>query len=134
MKSSSSKAVALLVILLALAGGIAYWATRPANDSTSTPVISPTPTPSSDIESGFTGEFVCLPHRDTSGPQTLECAMGLKADDGTYYGLQDTTNDYSLLAGVATGSRVRVEGPLQEIAGTTYPTAGIIRVTKLEKL
>ena len=31
------------------------------------------------------GSFVCLPHKNTSGPQTTECAQGLKAEDGSYY-------------------------------------------------
>jgi len=31
------------------------------------------------------GEYVCLPHKDTTGPQTDECAFGLKTDDGAYY-------------------------------------------------
>jgi hypothetical protein len=33
----------------------------------------------------LTGEFVCLPHADTSGPQTMECAFGLKTDVGEYF-------------------------------------------------
>jgi hypothetical protein len=33
----------------------------------------------------LSGTYVCLPHLDTSGPQTEECAFGLKTDDGVYY-------------------------------------------------
>jgi len=33
----------------------------------------------------LSGEYVCLPHRDQSGPQTLECMGGLQTDVGEYY-------------------------------------------------
>jgi hypothetical protein len=33
----------------------------------------------------LTGEYVCLPHTDTDGPQTMECALGIKTDVGEYY-------------------------------------------------
>lgn len=42
------------------------------------------------VESYFgtlSGEKVCLPHKDTTGPQTLECAIGMKTDSGEYYAL-----------------------------------------------
>lgn len=35
----------------------------------------------------ITGTFTCLPHKNTSGPQTMECAFGLKGNDGYYYAL-----------------------------------------------
>lgn len=41
----------------------------------------------------LTGEHVCLPHADTSGPQTMECALGIKTDTGEYYAL-----DFSLMS------------------------------------
>jgi len=33
------------------------------------------------------GEYVCLPHKDTSGPQTDECAFGLRTEGGEYYAI-----------------------------------------------
>jgi hypothetical protein len=35
----------------------------------------------------LTGEYTCLPHTNTEGPQTLECAFGLKTEEGLYYAL-----------------------------------------------
>ncbi len=35
----------------------------------------------------LSGTYTCLPHLNTSGPQTLECAFGLKTDDGVYYAI-----------------------------------------------
>jgi hypothetical protein len=55
---------------------------------------SPTPTPNPSpsylyVEEQITvkGKVVCLPHKKSEGPQTLECAYGLHADSGDYYGL-----------------------------------------------
>lgn len=33
----------------------------------------------------LSGTYTCLPHMDTTGPQTEECAFGLKTDSGDYY-------------------------------------------------
>jgi hypothetical protein len=81
-----------------------------------------------------TGEFVCLPHRDTGGEQTLECALGLKADDGTHYGLQDTDSQYSNVSGVGTGKRVKVTGKFTPKNDTKYNSAGVLTVESLEQL
>ena len=49
---------------------------------------------SSSSFSGVTvkGQSVCLPHRDMDGPQTMECAQGLKTSDGIYYAIQGVVN------------------------------------------
>lgn len=41
----------------------------------------------------LTGEFSCLPHNDTSGPVTLECAFGIKTESGEYYALDFGENE-----------------------------------------
>jgi hypothetical protein len=33
----------------------------------------------------LSGTYVCLPHIDTTGPQTEECSFGLQGDSGEYY-------------------------------------------------
>lgn len=33
----------------------------------------------------LTGTFTCLPHKDTTGPQTEECAFGFETDDHVFY-------------------------------------------------
>lgn len=50
--------------------------------------------PISKSEGTWTGNLACLPHRDTSGPVTMECAYGLHTSEG-YYGL-----DMSMVNGV----------------------------------
>ncbi len=68
------------------------------------------------------GEVVCLPHRDTSGPTTLECAYGLKTDAGTYYGLDASGLPADKQGGYQTGERISFEGTLvpQESIPTTF--------------
>lgn len=82
----------------------------------------------------LTGEYACLPHRDTSGPQTMECALGMKADDGHYYGL-----DFNFLEGgvpaLATGDRFSAHGlvtPVEMLSTDhwqKYQMKGIFSVT-----
>ena len=88
----------------------------------------------------LTGMVTCLPHRDTSGPVTMECAIGLEADDGKYYVL-----DFNLLAtnegmGLETGTRVEAEGvftPLMALSTdhwAKYNVEGILTVAMLNRL
>lgn len=57
------------------------------------------------------GNLVCLPHKNVGPdqPQTLECALGLKADDGTYYGL---TGAFDQTTNTPMDKKVRVDGTL----------------------
>ncbi|HVU06785.1 MAG TPA: hypothetical protein VHE10_03305 [Candidatus Paceibacterota bacterium] len=87
----------------------------------------------------ITGNRICLPHKDTTGPQTLECAFGIKADDGKNYGL-----DTSLLSATGTvdainsATRVRVTGALTPVEMLNsnfwqrYDIAGILQVTSAQ--
>jgi hypothetical protein len=75
------------------------------------------------------GEVVCLPHKDTSGPITLECAFGLLGDDGNHYGL---ANLPGFPGAVDTGDRVRVTGVLEERERETkYDIVGTIDVADI---
>lgn len=77
------------------------------------------------------GELVCLPHRDQSGPQTMECAFGFKDESGTYYALQDTTQDYSLLSGVPMNQRIQIGGVYQSSDDDKYQQNGMIKLEKV---
>jgi len=82
----------------------------------------------------YEGEVVCLPHRDTSGPTTLECAYGVKTDDGKYYGLDGSALPTDKQGGYQVGERTAFEGWLLTQAEmptnfwTTYNVAGMIAV------
>lgn len=88
----------------------------------------------------LTGEVVCLPHKDTSGPVTMECAYGLKTDVGEHYALD--LSAYSEMApGMETGDRISANGVITpiELLSTDqwhkYDIEGIFSVTdSVEKL
>ncbi len=77
------------------------------------------------------GELACLPHRDQSGPVTLECAYGFKDESGTYYGLQDTTPDQSFITDVPFGEPVSIEGIYRSGGDDKYQQDGTIELKTL---
>jgi hypothetical protein len=103
-----------------------------------------TPTPSPSSSAGVTnvptnvtlqGEYVCLPKKG-DGPHTLECAFGIKADDGNHYSL--SMNPGIAGANVPTGSHIKVTGllvPIEQISTDmwrSYDIRGIISVETFE--
>lgn len=85
----------------------------------------------------LTGEFVCLPHRDTAGPQTLECAFGIVTQTGEYYAL-DLANDPSQIADIQTKQPIAVNGTITPIEGVSidtwdkYEIEGVFSVDTIE--
>jgi len=85
----------------------------------------------------LSGMSVCLPHRDVSGPHTMECALGLKARDGTHYALDLSVLQTEAFWEFPANEEVVVEGtlvPLDDIDGRTwdvYDIAGQLRVTSV---
>lgn len=81
------------------------------------------------------GQLVCLPHRDVEPGQqvTLECSIGFQDETGTYYALQDTTDDYSLISSAPMNEPVEVEGTYQASQDTTYEQSGNIEVTAINR-
>ncbi len=65
------------VIALSLVAYLAYGALSLGNIVTTVD--------SRPYEATLSGTYVCLPHADTSGPQTEECAFGLQTGPDTYY-------------------------------------------------
>lgn len=59
------------VLALVIAGCYAYKSKSSSDAAPQTVTLS--------------GTYVCLPHADTTGPQTDECKFGFKTDDGDYY-------------------------------------------------
>ncbi len=82
----------------------------------------------------LSGKYVCLPHKDTSGPQTKECAIGLHADNGFYYAL-----DFNLMSQtlpkLTPGERITASGvftPIEYLSSDhwqKYNVVGIFSVT-----
>lgn len=86
----------------------------------------------------FTGEYICLPHTDTSGPQTLECALGMKLDDGTYVALDTQNLAPEESQGLTNGNIYTVYGnlvPIEELSTDhwqKYPITGIVQVSEVK--
>ncbi|MFA7310185.1 MAG: hypothetical protein WC050_04765 [Candidatus Paceibacterota bacterium] len=84
------------------------------------------------------GTYECLPHRDTSGPQTDECALGLQKDDSsTHYALDMGLVRSTVPGAIAAGTHMSVSGqlvPIETLSSdwwTKYDVEGIIRVTNI---
>lgn len=73
----------LLLVMSAvlLVGIVGYVVSMRASNA----VNPQTPLDSTPRNVTLSGTYVCLPHLDTTGPQTEECAFGLKTDEGDYY-------------------------------------------------
>jgi hypothetical protein len=84
------------------------------------------------------GYWECLPHKNTTGPQTMECAFGIAVDqsDG-HFGI-DTSLMSTYPVDFPTGTRVRVTGvvtPVNQLSSVQkYDIDGIIRATVIEKI
>jgi hypothetical protein len=105
----------------------------PGGDTYTRVITDESPTPTT-----LTGTYTCLPKVDTGGPVTLECAFGLKTDEG-YYSLDMSsilTDNYPMLTGNET---ITVEGVLVPKAmlssdrWQTYDVIGVISVEKVTK-
>jgi hypothetical protein len=86
----------------------------------------------------ITGVWECLPHKDRTGPQTTECALGVAKDvsDG-HYGI-DTRLMQSYPVDYAAGTHVRVSGVFTPASALTPPSNydidGVIAATNIEKI
>ena len=89
--------VAVIVALLLVVGIVARMS-HPASKNKSTSAIT------------IKGRMACLPHKDMDGPHTLECASGLKAEDGTYYGLKEKDTSKPQIMYVNQNKNVTIEG------------------------
>lgn len=83
----------------------------------------------------LTGTQVCLPHRDTSGPHTMECALGMKTDTGEYYALDFGTLSQGLPPDLQMDERFSATGlitPVEMLSSDhwkIYDIQGIMSVT-----
>lgn len=93
--------------------------------------IDPTP---QDVT--LSGTYVCLPHLDTGGPQTEECAFGFKTDDGVYYAVNfgasaNAMNQFQGGAHITAKGFVVLKEALNTNRWNTYNMKGIFTVTNM---
>lgn len=127
-----TKLLISLVLGIVLIGAVTFWIQK---DRASAPSLPPENAQDLPLKEGIVtirGEVICLPHKDTSGPQTLECAIGIRDDKGTNYALRA---DDPSETGSLTGKRVQVSGKLQPPDSTSkYNTAGTLLVQSIKQL
>ncbi|MET1033077.1 MAG: hypothetical protein ABWX94_01115 [Candidatus Saccharimonadales bacterium] len=126
VKSRKGILFALLLVVVVVVVGIVSVVRAPGSDDK---------TPANDQRITRVGRVVCLPHKNSDGPQTLECAMGLKAEDGKHYALKDEDSPAgeSLINGVF-NKHVEVSGLFNSSNETIYDIAGTITIVKLKVL
>jgi hypothetical protein len=93
--------------------------------------IDPTPR-----DATLSGAYVCLPHLDTAGPQTTECAFGLKTDDGIYYAVNFGASAQAMEQ-FQSGVHITAQGnvvPKEALSSdhwANYNMKGIFTITKI---
>lgn len=92
--------------------------------------VNPEQTPGQAIE--VTGEIVCLPHKDTSGPITLECAIGLMDTNGVYFSLVDP--DQQFIPNLVSGQQYRISGLFSLVSDSQYDIEGQINIRNIESV
>ncbi len=131
----------MIVGVVAIVGLLGYLLLGNETDPKPKPLVSPKVDQQPDASNQelpqsqpvtIRGEVGCLPSKG-SGPMTMECAIGLNADDGKWYGLN--ADDPTLTGSQPTGSKIEVFGALQPPNGNSkFDIAGVIKVEKLQKL
>lgn len=106
-----------------------------------TPIAKPSPSGGTTSASKTTeGTFICLPHKDTTGPQTMECAFGLKAADGSNYALDISSVTPAPTNLPTNAKKFAVSGtitPIEALSSNTwqkYDVKGIIKVTSYKEV
>lgn len=86
------------------------------------------------------GYWECLPHKNTQGPQTGECAIGIAVDQSDAHYALDLQALPNQPVSFPTGTRVLVEGtmvPASQLNSDIwqkYPIDGIISVTNVLRI
>lgn len=84
----------------------------------------------------LSGTYECLPHRVTSGPQTDECAFGLKTDEGEHYAVNFGASA-SAMERFQAGEHITAEGfvvprmALSDSQWAKYDMEGMFTITRL---
>lgn len=128
--------VVLVLILLAVGAFVGMSKSQngePIEGPSTTPPIAegtdqPGQKPPKAGEVTLTGTGLCLPHRDTEGPQTLECALGFQDEQGNNYGLRDVDPSYKNVTKIPQVGKAKVHGVFEPKTDEKYDSIGIITV------
>src|SRR5690606_36000799 len=114
--------VAVIVIVIAGLALLFDQATSNKSPNSQTPSITPG-------HISIEGTIACLPHKG-DGPHTMECAFGLYAEDGYYYGLRGLDQSQLIDGQITVQTKVAVEGELSAPPeNEKYEIAGYIDIS-----
>ncbi len=122
----------VLALLIVTAAG--HYSHKNMNKDVSAPV--PVVVDGTSKPVTLTGVYGCLPHLDTTGPQTEECAFGFKTDDGVYYAVNFGASADAMMQFQA-GARITAEGhivikeALSSSEWAKYNMRGIFTITSV---
>ena len=131
--------ITVVILVIVVFGGVGIYF---ISNRQSQPTSFPTPTPISGMPKPglitVIGEITCLPKRGP-GPQTKECAIGIRGADGWYYGLKNLYKLDPEYKFSVTGLRVEVSGvfsPGEMLGpgGVPYDVVGTIEVTSIKEI
>lgn len=129
MKQNATVFSIVVIGVLAVLGLVAMATLTYYNHVSHVPASVMPVSPSSTIVTR-TGELTCLPHKVHGGPETLECAIGLKGDDAHYYALKNLNSQ-----GMQQNKKLRVTGTLEQPStNQIYDITGVISVTAVSYL
>lgn len=127
--------VAIVIVLGSAASFLKNKNALPINPSNNPPTnTKPATTVPSTGEVALIGTGTCLPHRDTTGPQTMECAMGFAAEDGNNYGLADVDSTYKNVMKIGSGGRYQIKGVFMPKMDPKYDSVGVVTVSWVNEI
>jgi hypothetical protein len=82
------------------------------------------------------GQYVCLPHTDTTGPQTEECAFGLQTDAGDYYAVNfgqsaDAMQQFQSRVRIRAEGFIVIREALSSDQWQKYNMKGVFTITRM---
>lgn len=80
------------------------------------------------------GNIVCMPHKNTDGPQTLECTTGVKTQEGTYYSIKTSDPQHELNSKAGSDKKVRITGTITDDPSSIYQSSGVLNLEAYEFL
>lgn len=129
--SKSIFVLAAVAVAVAVIGLGALAVIRPSEEVAPNIPLDPTPQ-----NVTLSGTYVCLPHLDTTGPQTEECAFGFKTDAGAYYAVNFGESADAMQQFMA-GAHITAEGftVIKEAVSTNqwdkYNMEGFFTITRV---
>lgn len=134
MQKGFANLLPIIVIFIILTGFVGFLSSKQPSPLPFPQRSSPSPTTPAGGQITITGKITCLPHRDKTGPQTLECAIGLQGNDGVYYGLMNL-DKFIPSPAVYIGEQLTVSGILDTQTSpyhTKYDTVGTLFIESVE--